>query len=82
MYEPTGGYERLLTTLLAGARVPARWVHPNRVRAYARACGQLAKTDRLDTQALSRYAAAFDWSPDQSPETEDAGLRAELKDLL
>ena len=82
MYEPTGGYERLLATLLAEARVPARRVHPNKVRAYARACGQQAKTDRMDAQVLSRYAAAFDLTPDSSPETDDAGLRAQLKDLL
>ena len=82
VYEPTGGYERPLTTALAEAGVPARRVHPNRVRAYARACGQQAKTDRLDAQVLSRYAAAFDLPPDPSPETDDAGLRAQLKDLL
>ena len=29
------------------AGVPARRVHPNKVRAYARACGQQAKTDPL-----------------------------------
>ena len=75
--EPTGGYERLLATLLAACRV-----HPNKVRAYARTCGQQAKTDRLDAQVLSRYAAAFDLAPDTSSETEDAGVRAQLKDLL
>ena len=30
VHEPTGGYERLLTTLLAEAGVPARRVHPKR----------------------------------------------------
>ena len=84
VYEPTGGYERLLATMLAEAGVPARRVHPNKVRAYARACGQLAKTDRLDAQILSRYAAAFDLPPDPVPEAGDgdAQLRAQLKDLL
>ena len=67
--------------MLAEAGLPALRVHPNKVRAYARACGQLAKTDRLDAQILSRYAA-FDLAPDPSPETEDAGVRAQLKDLL
>ena len=81
-YEPTGGYERFLATTLAEAGVPTRRVHPNKVRAYVRAGGQQAKTDRLDAQVLSRYAAAFDLSPDPSPETDDAGVRAQLKDLL
>ena len=67
MYEPTGGYERLLETMLAEAGVPACRLHPNRVRAYARTCGQQAKTDRLDAQVLSRYAAAFDLAPDSPP---------------
>ena len=39
------------------------------------------KPTRLDAQVLSRYAA-FDLAPDQFTETEDAGLRAQLKDLL
>ena len=82
MYEPTGGYERPLATALAEVGIPARRVYPNRARAYARACGQQAKTDRLDAQVLSRYAAVFDLPPDPSPETEDAGVRAQLKDLL
>ena len=82
VYEPTGGYERILATTLAEAGVPGERVHPNKVRAYARACGRQAKTDRLDAQILSRYAAAFDLPPDPSPETDDAGLRAQLKDLL
>ena len=69
VYEPTGGYERLLATMLAEAGVPACRLHPNRVRAYARTCGQQAKTDRLDAQVLSRYAAAFDLAPDTSSET-------------
>ena len=34
------------------------------MRAWALACGQLAKTDKLDAQTLSRYGAAFDLSPD------------------
>ena len=82
VYEPTGGYERLLATMLAESGLPACRVHPNKVRAYARACGQQAKTDRLDAQILSRYAAAFDLPPDPSSETDDAGVRAQLKDLL
>ena len=67
---------------LAAAGLPARRVHPNKVRAYTQARGQQAKTDRLDAQVLSRYGAGFDLSLDPSPETGDAGLRAQLKGLL
>ena len=64
------------------AGLPARRVNASQVRAWARACVQLAKTDKLDARTLSRYGAAFDLSPDPSPETGDAGVRAQLKDPL
>ena len=33
VYEPTGGYERLLATMLAEAGLPASRLHPDKVRA-------------------------------------------------
>jgi transposase len=56
--EATGGYQDacLSTLLLAG--LPVALVNPRCVRAFARACGQLAKTDRLDARLLARYAQA------------------------
>ena len=84
VYEPTGGYERPLAAALRGAGLPVHQAHPNRVRAYAQASGQLAKTDRLDAQALARYGAAFDAPEPLQPEPEpaDEPIRAELRDLL
>lgn len=85
VYEPTGGYERLLAQTLAAAGLPAHRAHPNRVRAYAQACGLLAKTDRLDAQVLARYGAAFDGpGPSQlePSQLDDEPIRAELRDLL
>ena len=49
--EPTGGYEEPLVQSLRRAGIPVHLAHPNRVRAFAQASGQLAKTDRLDAQA-------------------------------
>ena len=80
VYEPTGGYERPLAQALTAAGLPACRAHPNRVRAYAQACGLLAKTDRLDAQVLARYGAAFDGP--EPPQGEDEPVRAELRDLL
>jgi len=57
--EPTGGYEEPLVQSLRRAGIPVHLAHPNRVRAFAQASGQLAKTDRLDAQALSRYGEVF-----------------------
>lgn len=83
VYEPTGGYEAPLAQALRSAGLPDHRAHPNRVRAYAQASGHLAKTDRLDAQALARYGAAFEPpQPSQATDEPDAQARAELQDLL
>jgi transposase len=53
--EATGGYERLVTSLLYLAQLPICRVNPRRVRYYARSVGQLAKTDKLDAKVLARF---------------------------
>lgn len=78
--EPTGGYEEPLAQSLRRAGIPARLAHPNRVRAFAQASGQLAKTDRLDAQALSRYGEVFLSAGVSQPEEEPE--REELQALL
>lgn len=80
VYEPSGGYELPLAQALREAGQPSHRAHPNRVRAYAQACGLLAKTDRLDARALARYGAAFDGPEHSQPSDEPE--RAELRDLL
>ena len=55
--EATGGYEVPVLGALVEAGVPVSLVAPGRVRAFARATGQLAKTDRLDAALLAQYAA-------------------------
>ncbi len=55
--EATGGYEIPVLGALVEAGVPVSLVAPQRVRAFAHAMGQLAKTDRLDATLLARYAA-------------------------
>ena len=57
--EPTGGCERLLVRSLRDSVVEVCKVHPNKVRAFARACGYEAKTDSLDARILSRYGQMF-----------------------
>lgn len=53
--EATGGYELPVAMVLAGAALPVVRTNPRQVRAFARAIGQLAKTDRLDAVLLARY---------------------------
>ena len=54
--EATGGYELLCVAGLAAAALPVVVVNPRQVREFARATGQLAKTDRLDADILARVA--------------------------
>src|SRR3954453_11285790 len=56
--EATGGLEVGLAAALAAAGLPVAVVNPRQVRAFARATGRLAKTDRLDAAAIARFAEA------------------------
>lgn len=54
--EPTGGYERCAVEALQAARLPVAKVNAKQIRQFARACGQLAKTDKIDAFILADYA--------------------------
>ena len=54
--EATGGLERPLVAELLAANLPVTVVNPFRGRDFAKATGQLAKTDRLDALLLARLA--------------------------
>jgi len=56
--EPTGGFEKLVLAELTKAGLPAVVVNAKRVRDFARATGQIAKTDALDAKVLAHFAAA------------------------
>jgi transposase len=54
--EATGGYELLGVAALAAANLPVVVVNPRQVRDFAKATGQLAKTDRIDAGVLALFA--------------------------
>ena len=54
--EPTGGYERAVVNALLAAHLPVARVNAKQIRQFARACGQLSKTDRIDAFVLADYA--------------------------
>lgn len=54
--EATGGYEVAPVAALAAAALPVVVVNPRQVREFAKAIGQLAKTDRLDARVLALFA--------------------------
>lgn len=56
--EASGGWEMMLAAELAFAQQPVAVVNPTRVRAFARATGQLAKTDKLDAIMIAWFAKA------------------------
>lgn len=54
--EATGGLERALYTVLGEYALPVVLLNAYRVREFARATGQLAKTDQIDARLLADYA--------------------------
>ena len=83
--EATGGLERPLVRALVAAALPVIVVNPRQVRDFAKATGQLAKTDALDAQVLARFAEVIHPSlralPD--PQTQElAALLARRRQVL
>jgi transposase len=73
--EATGGYETLVVRALLAAQVPVAVVEPARVRNYARAKGQRAKSDPIDAAVLSAYGAAMLPPPTTAPSLRQESLR-------
>ena len=75
--EATGGFEVTVAASLAAAGVPLTVVNPRQIRDFARATGQLAKTDALDAKVIARFAEAVRPAPRPLPD-EQARALAEL----
>ena len=71
--EATGGFEVTVAAALTAAQLPLAVVNPRQIRDFARATGRLAKTDRLDAEAIARFAEAVRPEPRPIP---DAAARA------
>lgn len=54
--EATGGYETQVAAALAHAGLALAIVNPRQVRDFAKATGQLAKTDRIDAKVIALFA--------------------------
>lgn len=61
--EATGGYERAVVAALHAALIPVSVLNPARVRQFARASGELAKTDPIDAAMLTAFGQAFTPQP-------------------
>src|SRR5262245_58259125 len=63
--ESTGGLERSLVEALVIAQLPVVVVNPRQVRDFARATGELAKTDRIDAAVIAHFGEAV--NPEARP---------------
>jgi transposase len=86
--EATGGLEIPVASSLHAAGLPVVVINPRQVRDFAKALGQLAKTDRLDARVLAHFAAAIKppLRPLKTKEQQEldalAGRRGQLVEIL
>src|SRR6058998_2122165 len=76
--EATGGFERAAIAALAAAGLPIVVANPRQVRDFARATGQLAKTDAIDAQVLALFAERVRPEPRPLPDDATQALEALL----
>ena len=75
--EATNVFWRLAATRLASAGLSAAVVNPRQVRDFARAMGQLAKTDAIDAKVLALFAQRVE-PPVRALPSEQCQVAAEL----
>ena len=66
--EATGNFQVAAVAALAAAGLPVAVVNPRQVRDFARATGQLAKTDAIDARVLAHFAEATRPEPRPLPD--------------
>ena len=73
--EATGGYEQQLALALDGAGHRVAIVNPRRMRRFADASGNIAKTDAIDARVIAHFAQVMDPRPWQRPDPALAEIR-------
>lgn len=74
--EATGGLERRLVDALSAAHLPVAVINPRQMRAFARAIGELAKTDAIDASVIARFGEAIRPVPRPLPQASTRHLDA------
>lgn len=85
LLEATGGYEQTVLDALHSSGLPVSRVNPRQARDFAKATGQLAKTDGLDARILAQMAAAVEvrrYEPRAAWQRELAELQHRRSQLL
>lgn len=86
--EATGRLERRLVMACNARQLPLAVVNPRQIRDFARATGQLAKTDELDALVIAHFAAAVKpevsaiKSEDEKALQELVSRRKQLQDMI
>ncbi|HEU5123756.1 MAG TPA: transposase, partial [Verrucomicrobiae bacterium] len=86
--EATGGYERDVVAALHQAAVPVSVLNPARVRHFARATGQRAKTDQIDAALLTAYGQSLHPQPTPARTAQEQQLaelirrRVQVREIL
>lgn len=74
--EATGGYERSIASTLQAEGCPVAVVNPRRIRDFAKAVGQIAKTDKLDARIIAKFAATLEPMPQKLIDNNSWKLKA------
>ncbi len=74
--EATGGYERTLAATVQAEGFAVAVVNPRRIRDFARAAGQIAKTDKLDARIIAQFAATMQPRPTEQIDENTQKLKA------
>lgn len=78
-YEPTGCVSLYFAEQLDAAGVKRKVLVPGRVRHFAKAMGKEAKTDKIDSEVITRYAVANAVQPDTPMEEYEVVLRQRVR---
>src|SRR4051812_36814015 len=76
--EATGGYELPAVAALQAAGIPVAAINPRQARDFAKGTGRLAKTDRIDAEALAHFADSVRPVPRPAAPAEQRALDALL----
>lgn len=76
--EATGGLQRQAASALVAGGVAVVVVNPRQVRDFARACGQLAKTDAIDAKVLAEFGLRVEPQPRVLPDAAALSLMDKL----
>jgi len=74
--EATGGYERTLAATVQAEGFAVAVVNPRRIRDFARAAGQIAKTDKLDARIIAQFGATMEPRPTEQIDENTQKLKA------